>query len=408
MPARLLCLSNGHGEDAIAVQILARLQGKTELAALPLVGTGAAYERAGVPIVGPVRAMPSGGFVYMDGRQLWRDLRGGLLQLSWAQWQAVRRWSAAGGRVLAVGDVLPVLLAWLSGLPFGFVGTAKSEYYLRDEAGWLTQTTPVERWLGSVYLPWERWLLRRRTCRAVFPRDALTAAVLSGRGVEAIAAGNPMMDGIVPEFAIAPDSTERELRVLLLPGSRAPEAEANWQQLLRAAAAIARRMPARKRCFLAAIAPSLALEAFREPVLAAGWHAGSGGALPFADPQAEVYAREEATLVLTQRAYNSCLVAADVAVAMAGTATEQFVGLGKPAIAVPGRGPQFTPAFAEAQTRLLGCSLEVVETPEAVAGALERLLSDPDRFQLAAENGPRRMGAPGADRIAEVLLDRLL
>jgi len=39
---------------------------------------------------------------------------------------------------------------------------------------------------------------------------------------------------------------------------------------------------------------------------------------------------------------------------MAGTATEQFVGLGKPAIAIPGIGPQFTAAFAEAQSRHLG------------------------------------------------------
>ena len=51
-----------------------------------------------------------------------------------------------GGFVLAVGDVFPCTLAWLSGLslnPFAtrrgvsyaFVGTAKSEYYIRKEDG---------------------------------------------------------------------------------------------------------------------------------------------------------------------------------------------------------------------------------------------------------------------------------
>ena len=57
---------------------------------------------------------------------------------------------------------------------------------------------------------------------------------------------------------------------------------------------------------------------------------------------------------------------------MAGTATEQFVGLGKPAIAIPGNGPQFTPAFAEAQSRLLGGSLILVKRPSQVGAAVEQ------------------------------------
>ena len=39
---------------------------------------------------------------------------------------------------------------------------------------------------------------------------------------------------------------------------------------------------------------------------------------------------------------------------MAGTAAEQAIGLGKPAIQIEGKGPQFTKSFAEAQRRLLG------------------------------------------------------
>ncbi len=81
---QLLCLSNGHGEDVIAVRILQELQrhpAAPELAALPLVGEGRAYSQLGVPIIGAAQAMPSGGFIYMDGRQLLRDVRGGLLQL---------------------------------------------------------------------------------------------------------------------------------------------------------------------------------------------------------------------------------------------------------------------------------------------------------------------------------------
>ena len=39
---------------------------------------------------------------------------------------------------------------------------------------------------------------------------------------------------------------------------------------------------------------------------------------------------------------------------MAGTATEQAIGLAKPVIQIEGKGPQFTKPFAEAQRRLLG------------------------------------------------------
>lgn len=37
--------------------------------------------------------------------------------------------------ILAVGDIWPVFLAAQSRIPFIFIGTAKSEYYVRDERG---------------------------------------------------------------------------------------------------------------------------------------------------------------------------------------------------------------------------------------------------------------------------------
>ena len=162
---RLLVLSNGHGEDVIAVRILKELQQQTsapEIFALPIVGEGRAYQRLNIPVIGSVRTMPSGGFIYMDGRQLAKDLRGGLLQLTLNQLKSVRRWvkiqkkSGYSAKILAVGDIVPLLFAWLSGSEYAFVGTAKSEYYLRDETGWLKRNTRAERWegwSGSDYLP---------------------------------------------------------------------------------------------------------------------------------------------------------------------------------------------------------------------------------------------------------------
>lgn len=418
----LLCLSNGHGEDVIAVRILQELQrhpAALELAALPLVGEGRAYTQLGVPLIGSVRTMPSGGFIYMEGRQLLRDVQGGLLQLTWTQFKAVRRWSKRGGVILAVGDIVPLLFAWLSGAPYAFVGTAKSEYYLRDEAGWLPSRSRWELLFGSVYYPWERWLMRHPRCKAVFPRDKLTTETLQQWSIPAFDLGNPMMDGIYPEnpapIFYESDSELKEMRralvVTLLPGSRAPEAYNNWQQIVRATAGFFDTFPRRSLLFLGAIAPALSLDPLRQTLEAQGWieqpAESTVSKLQLNDPTALTFTKKKATLILTQDDYNLCLLKGDCCIAMAGTATEQFVGLGKPAIAIPGQGPQFTPAFAEAQTRLLGPSLILVEQPDKVASVVQQLLHDPDWLQLIAENGYQRMGEPGAaQRIANCLMER--
>jgi len=420
---QLLCLSNGHGEDVIAVRILQELQrhpAAPELAALPLVGEGLSYSQLGIPIIGPVRKMPSGGFIYMEGRQLLRDLQGGLVQHTLAQLKAVRRWSKRGGVILAVGDIVPLLFAWLSGAPYAFVGTAKSEYYLRDEAGWLPNCSGWETWSGSVYYPWERWLMTHRRCLAVFPRDKLTTETLQKWEIPAFDLGNPMMDGIAPEnpapVFYEPDAElkeiQRSLIVTLLPGSREPEVYENWQQIIKAVAGLLHSFSERSLLFLSAIAPGLSLDSLRQTLEAQDWVAkplaSTGFNLQLNDLTALAFTKQNATLILTQDDYHLCLLKGDCCIAMAGTATEQFVGLGKPALSIPGKGPQFTPAFAEAQTRLLGPSLILVEQPDKVAHVLQQLLRDPDWLQLIAENGRQRMGQPGAARRIANCLMRLL
>ncbi|MCW6038132.1 lipid-A-disaccharide synthase-related protein [Spirulina subsalsa FACHB-351] len=418
---KLLCLSNGHGEDAIAVRILKQLQehpNAPEVAALPLVGEGHAYVQAAIPIVGPVKKMPSGGFIYMDGRQLWNDVRGGLIGLTWAQYRLVRKWGKREGVILAVGDIVPLLLGWLSGAPYAFVGTAKSEYYLRDEAGWLSKNRQREGWSGSVYLPWERWLMQRPNCRAVFPRDTITTNTLNRFGIKAFDLGNPMMDDLIAESS-NPDyirnipewqEKNRPLTVALLPGSRAPEVYHNWETILEALPGVQEAFQGRSQIFLGAIASSLDPQPLIQALEAAGWQEESEfpKTVPFLDTEAFIFSQGKAQLVLTQQAYHACLLAADVAIAMAGTATEQFVGLGKPAISLPGKGPQFNPQFAEAQTRLLGVSVMLAKKPQDVGNTIKGVLSKPDLLQIIGDNGKKRMGIPGAARrIADCSIEML-
>jgi uncharacterized protein (TIGR03492 family) len=431
----LLVLSNGHGEDLIAIRILRELQqqpNSPKIVALPIVGEGNAYKKLDISLIGSVQTMPSGGFIYMDSKQLMRDVKGGLLQLTINQIKAVRNWvkseKLAGNQpsILAVGDIVPLLFAYLSGENYGFVGTAKSEYHIRDESGVLQRQNKGANWenfSGSVYHPWERYFMTHHRCKAVFPRDALTAEILRKMDVPAFDLGNPMMDGLEPSFPtqkfyipnLEREEIIRPLIITLLPGSRTPEAYANWEVILEGVSSLIESFQERdsilhrsgKMIFLSAIASSIEPSILVESLISQGWQPTSETPVEIDDPQALTFQQKNAYLVITQNAYNDCLHLADLAIAMAGTATEQFVGLGKPAITIPGKGPQFTFAFAEAQSRLLGCSVTLANQAIEVGAKVRSLLANPDEFHVISENGWKRMGKPGAaKRIAECIIEQ--
>ncbi|MEL6385228.1 MAG: lipid-A-disaccharide synthase-related protein, partial [Cyanobacteria bacterium J06626_18] len=288
--------------------------------------------------------------------------------------------------------------------PYGIVGTAKSAYYLRDEQGMLPGLPWYAGWAGSIYLPWERWFMNRDRCRSVIVRDDLTAQELQQLGLRYVSTGNPMMDGLEPtgQTDSLQPSTPDALKVLLLPGSRAPEAYANWQVILQCLTGILQQFQPRQVHFLGAIAPSLDLSALCQSLETAGWLAAPQHPTPY-------FRKSNGSLILTQTAYADCLRLADTAVAMAGTATEQFVGLGKSAFITPGQGPQFTPTFATLQTRLLGPSLTLVENPKDMGTAMAQVLQDRDRLAMIDQNGRKRMGQTGAAAaIATLLTEQLL
>ncbi|WP_373542926.1 lipid-A-disaccharide synthase-related protein [Chamaesiphon sp.] len=419
---KLLCISNGHGEDAIALPVLQELRKLSqppEIVTLPIVGVGTAYSGHDFAIAGLTQVLPSGGFLNQDRRQLARDLRGGLVGLTIDQIQTIRDWGRSGGKILAVGDIVPLLFAWMSGADYAFIGTAKSEYYLRDRQGQIlaSQRDAIEAKTGCYYFPWERWLLSRRRCTAVFPRDKLTTEVLQQHQIPAFDLGNPMMDGVATDvskplfYQSQPARRElaRPLIVTLLPGSRPREAYANWGKIIIAVGSLIPVFKQRKILCLAAIVPTLDLDILQGDLVKLGWTKvttpDSELTSFIADPSTIYYQRDNATIAICTQAYTQFMQQGDCAIAMAGTATEQFIGLGKPAFIIPGDGPQFTPAFAEAQTRLLGESVILVPQPQDVGVEMQRLLQQPDRLQSIARNGLLRMGTPGAARrIAECLM----
>jgi uncharacterized protein (TIGR03492 family) len=415
MPSPLLVLSNGHGEDAIALRVIGALRRRCpqlEVQVLPLVGEGDAFrgaEKAGLlRRVGPRQLLPSGGFASQSLRGMARDLSAGLATLSWRQWHWMRRWGTRGAPLLAVGDMLPLLLAWGSGAPFAFLGTPKSDYT------WLSAPPPgwgrspfadaYHHCKGSEWDPWEWALMRSQRCRLVAVRDRLTARGLRRQGVMALAAGNPMLDGL--QRTPPPAWLAQRRRLLLLPGSRLPEALGNAERLLQAlllwqadqatTVLLACGSRPERRCW--------------EPMLQGqGWRPANLSPTAAGSGAQAAWQRGKLSLLLGPGRFEHWACWAEVGLATAGTATEQLVGLGVPALSLPGPGPQFKAGFARRQSRLLGGAVLPCHGAAELAARLTQLLRDERLRRELGAIGRRRMGpAGGSAHLARLLEERLL
>ncbi|MBE3574921.1 MAG: hypothetical protein IMW99_05635 [Firmicutes bacterium] len=402
-PPDILLASNGHGEDAIAAAIGRELQRQApglRVAGLPLVGEGAAYERVGLQRLGPQALLPSGGFARLGWRNLQADLQAGLLGLLRRQGRALRQ--ARPRLLVAVGDVFMLAFGrWASGRPAVFVATAKSDYI-------------APHWRSETFL-------MRHLALRVFARDEPTAASLRSRGVPAVCAGNVMMDLVsLPGGAAAglrrPGCGGSAGRpwLALLPGSH-QDAALNAVALGRAARAVAALGRARgepEPVFLMAVAApagSPALAALIEQLRGDGWSVPPPAGLSPQPGWTALRQNSGLTLWVCPGSFAPILHAADLVLGLAGTANEQAAGLGKPVVAFPAPGRQFTARFLAAQKRLLGeALLPVPADPDAVARAVWELWKDPGRRRRMAAAGQARMGPPGAAaRISRALLEIL-
>lgn len=131
------------------------------------------------------------------------------------------------------------------------------------------------------------------------------------------------------------------------------------------------------------------------------WPANNGVALA-------AFEKENALFILIRGNFNDVAHWAEAGIAMAGTATEQLVGQGKPVFTIPGHGPQFTAAFAEAQSRLLGESVILQPNAKELARSMKAVTSNSDQLLQIAKNGYMRMGQAGASRRISEQLWRML
>jgi uncharacterized protein (TIGR03492 family) len=379
---RVLFVSNGHGEAAIANRIACEMREMEPGSIrdhLALVG-----ESAGESMreVGPRRTMPSGGLIAMGNvRNLVRDLRAGLLSLVAAQRRFLRTVRGSYDAAVAVGDVYCLAMARRAQTKTIFVGTAKS-----------VSVAP--------YGKFERRLLSR--AQACFVRDDATVRSLREAGLSV----EPSANVIVDLFANAEDPDAARAGggfdpvLALFPGSR-PSAYGDAAFLLQVVAEIAAAH--RTAGAVLSVAPGLDPARFAADAQRAGWEVSGGisARIPF------VLSRRGRTVV---RAWNgplgAVLARADLVLGQAGTANEGAAAAGVPVVAFDRERDTGSRWYRQRQQGLLDGALAVLpgDLPAAVGGVVD-LLSDPDRRRQMAEIGRARMGAPGgARRVAACVL----
>ncbi|KRA56014.1 hypothetical protein [Devosia sp. Root635] len=366
---RFLFISNGHGEDAIAAAIVARMPDRAIVEAYPMIGAGNAY--AGVcPIVGPRATLASEGWRNVKG-SLRRDIATGGLGTVPPALNFLRRIKGKYDRVVVVGDMVGVLACYMSG--------HRDLYYLD-----VYKTGAARLYSGP-----ERWTIKR-ACKTVFCRADNLARSLEHIGVDARSAGNVMMDAIPHGDYDAQSRRQRPLAVTLLPGSRALTGESFALQVN-----ALRSLPAELRpdMFLA-VAGSISVDDLAKK-------AGLKRTTMLSVESADLGELSDGDMTIHMArggAMGNLLAASDVALSQAGTATVQALGLGKPAITFVNprdRRSRFTD-----EQMLFGEARTVVEAEtQAVGAALRKLLGDDEERRRLANIGRQRIGGPGAMQV---------
>ncbi len=395
---RILLLSNGHGEDLSGALIGTALQQQgCSVEALSLVGHGQAYSQAGITTRGKTREYSTGGLGYTSliGR-ITEVVQGQVLYLL-SRLLLLLRIGHRYDLILVVGDVIPVVAAWLSRRPMSTYLVAYSSHYE-----------------GRLQLPWPcGGCLKSKRSLGVYSRDQLTASDLSEqlkRPVQFF--GNPFFDGALGEsddLAGAPRQ-----RLGLLPGSRLPEALHNLELMLGVLERLPEALRPPQRLGLhAALVGKLTPQEVAPLASRLGWR------LELESSSRCSLQRGPLHLQLEWGRFAAVIQQCDLLLSMTGTAAEQCVGLGKPVLQLVGDGPQFTDNFAEAQRRLLGPGLfcapgsagseeQLQGTAKLLEQLLNRLLVDQRWHEELRQLGDERIGSGGgAAKMSTDLLERL-
>ena len=356
---KIYILSNSYGEDrsgALIGREMLRLCPDVHITAFPLISLGEEYKKRGVPFVQGFPPPPSGGPLLKSFKGFVQDV----LTSFNIPFEYVRklRGNSKPDILLVVGDVPLLVLGWIAFKTKAyFLAPCKSDYI-------------------APHLGIEVSIMKKVTS-TVFTHDKRTAGSLKNKGVNAVFLGNPMMDGLEKENVFRPP--DNKVVIGVLPGSR-EEAYGNLERILR----VGERIKAYKKDVMFPIAVSPTLDWDRVKSICSGYE--------FAVP--------------VRNAFVDVVLASDIIISLAGTATEQAAGMGKSVVVFNGTGASSSWRKMFDQKKLLGDAVLLFRyDPEKIAREVVRVLNEPETLKRMGEAGKQRMGGEGgARRIAEFIL----
>lgn len=375
---RVLFVTNGHGEIAIAARLALELQALGPIPCDHLALVGDFRYPSTMRDVGPRRSMPSGGVLAMGNvRNIVRDLRAGLLVHTLAQLRFLHGIRGSYTLAVAVGDVFALLMAMRAqARTTVFVGTAKSVHV-------------------APYGPLEERIIAK--AGAVFVRDLPTAQQLAAHGISAATAANAIVDLYAGDGAALDVPFEPLLAIF--PGSR-EGAYDDAPFLAEVAAGVAQRDAGAGAVL--SIAPGIDVERMCALFEADGWEIARGTQTnqPFS------LLRNGTEIVRAwQGPLGAMLRRATLVLGQAGTANEAAAAMGIPIVAFARSGETRAPWYRMRQIGLLGEAMIVApRDAQAAVAQVCALLHDPARRAEMGRVGRQRMGPPGgAAQIAGTL-----
>ena len=393
----LLIISNGHGEDVIALEIIKRFLKKLnvkKIEVMPLVGNGKIFDTIktkNFSKIGFLKELPSGGFSNQSLKGFLLDFISGFLVDTFKNFLIVRGKLKDQYKIIAVGDLLPLFFAWASKCEFSFVGTPKSDHTWSNGPGWAFSDF-YHQIKGSEWDPWEMFFMRSTRCKSLIMRDEITANNLNKKMISARYFGNPMMD-FVDEKNEKISNIIMFKRLILIIGSRFPEALNNLDIFLNCLEDL---KLSNDLVILLPLSINANILKIRSHLRNSGYLQDNN--VQFRIGEDSVWIKKDKYILLGKSTFKEWANMASVGLSNAGTATEQITGLGVPSISFPGKGPQFTKSFAKRQARLLGGSVLVCHNKNTLLINLDNLLNDKAYRVEQVKIGMKRMGKSGASK----------
>ena len=383
---KILLLSNGHGED-LSGSLLAKqlIENGNLVEALPIVGKGIHYQKEKIRVVGKTQEFSTGGIGYNSFKGRLLEIFGGeiiyFLKKLYLSYTLRKNYDF----YIVVGDIVPIFFAWITKKDFFTYLVAYSSHYE-----------------GILNLPWPcKHFLVSQKAKKIYSRDLLTANDLSQQlGKKVSFLGNPFMDKF---FVKNKKSKISPFSIGLCPGSRFPEILDNLDSILEVLETMSNLSYFAKIEFNFAIVNALSLKQIKDRLHHRKW--------AYLEKISENYVLtfkyKSIVVNFKWNSFEEILVKSNCVISMAGTATEQAIGLGKPVIQIEGNGPQFTKSFAEAQRRLLGqyvfCAAnfknkddQINKTIDLIIKVIYLIQLNNDFLSKCNANAKERLGADNA------------